>query len=95
MSAPAKQFISSIYQLFILNKMSPLDMPPLISRCLCLNLESEIIPSSDRFQDQSQHRYLSDMGMLTGLTLSSVNIWVLAIEITSEKNVSQCLNGYV
>ena len=29
-------------------------MPPLISRCLCLNLESEIIPSSDRFQDQSQ-----------------------------------------
>ena len=24
MSAPAKQFISSVYQLFILNKMSPL-----------------------------------------------------------------------
>ena len=33
-------------------------MPPLISRCLCLNLESEIIPSSDRFQDQSQQRGL-------------------------------------
>ena len=47
-------------------------MPPLISRCLCLNLESEIIPSSDRFQDQSQHidllmqHFLQDV-MLFGL----------------------------
>ena len=53
-------------------------MPPLISRCLCLNLESEIIPSSDRFQDQSQHIYTAAVPVNNYLPGGRVNKKIFA-----------------
>ena len=50
----AVYFIQNISIVWMLDSIASKDMPPLISRFLCFNLESEIIPSSDRFQVQSQ-----------------------------------------